>query len=460
MMTYLDININYGGQTLSNFVPAGQGRIKVIDTPEIKSEIIDLEQDLIRAIENPLKSSPLREMVAAHYPGSGKKVLLIADDNTRPNRHTRLLYPLLLPYLIDECGVEKEDLGILIASGTHRPPSETEIRERILGDEIFEDYQDQILIHNDQHNLADLGISKRDTPITFNKDAIEACLLIPVTDSEYHYFAGVAGTVKQLFPGVAGRVTINTNHTRMFDKDLGFKSVCRLGNTEGNPVISDMKEMAQRVQEITPVFCIDAIMDHGKITSINAGDIIALHDLANKLLLERRVIHVETGADLVIVSVGKIGINLYQAGKGIHAAWNAAKKPGGTVLLLAPCQDGAGAAGYKDTMEAIQGMELDAALNWVIDNTCSRDTFRIGNQKPVDTLRILKTLGENRIKILSEMDPDELKDVYRIAAIPDLGSPEESLKGYVSQFLAEKPDALIYIMLDAGLYIIQDDLKE
>jgi lactate racemase len=458
-MNFLDISIEYGDQTITNFLPEGRGSIQVIDSPETQSEITDLEKDLIHTLENPINASPLKELVAEQYPGSEKKILLIADDNTRPNRHTRILYPLLTTYLIEICGVKKEDLGILIASGTHRPPTDEEIRGSILGNEIFEEFKDQILIHNDKENLVDLGVSSSNTPITINKDAMDACLLIPVTDSEYHYFAGVAGTVKQLFPGVAGRVTTNTNHTRMFDKEKGFQSTCRMSNTAGNPVISDMKEMAVKVQEHTPVFCVDAIMDHGRITSLNAGNIISLHELANKLLYQRRVVHVETGADLVIVSVGKLGINLYQSGKGIHAAWNAAKKPGGTVLLLAPCQDGPGAVGYQETMEAIRGMALDPALHWVIDNTCSRDTFRIGNQKPVDTLRILKTLGEDRIKILSEMDPDELNKTYRIMAIPDLGSPQESLRGFVNQFLDEKPEALIYVLRDAGLYIIPDDEK-
>ena len=453
-MAYLDISIEYGDKTLSKFIPEGRGTVQVIDSPAVQSEISNLKADLIHALENPINADPLKELIAAHYPGCGKKVLLIADDNTRPNRHTRILYPLLLPYLIDICGVNKEDLGILIASGTHRPPSETEIRERILGDGIYEEYKDQILIHDDQNNLADLGVSSRNTPITFNQDALNACILIPVTDSEYHYFAGVAGTVKQLFPGMAGRETINTNHTQMFDKESGFKAVCRLGNTNNNPVISDMKEMATIVEKHLPAFCIDAIMDHGQITRLNAGNIIALHDLANELLYHRRVIHVDKAADLVIVTVGGVGINLYQAGKGTHAAWNAAKKPGGTVLLLAPCQDGVGSAGYQDAMEAVQDMDLDQALNWVIDNTCSKETFRIGNQKPVDVLRMLKSLGDNQIKILSEMDPNELLQTYRIAAIPDLGSPEESLKGFVSRFLDDKPDALIYVMKDAGLYVV------
>ena len=455
-MSYHDISIEYGDQILNQFIPSGQGTIRVIESPEVKSNITSIEETLVEVLENPIDCLPLKELVNQHYPGSGKKVLVIADDNTRPNIHTKILHPLLLNYLITSCGVEKDDLLILIASGTHRPPTDQEIKDRILGEKIFLEFRDNILIHNDQNNLADLGLSERETPITINQAAIDACLIIPVTDSEYHYFAGVAGTVKQLFPGIAGRITTNTNHTRMFDTELGFTPACRLGNTTDNPVISDMKEMAELVQKYTPVFCIDSILDQGEITLINAGDIISLHEKARDILFHRRVIKVDQPADLVIISVGKIGINLYQAGKGIHAAWNAAKQPGGTVLLLAPCEDGPGTVRYQETMEAIQDLNLEESLAWVIANKCNQDTFRIGNQKPVDTLRILKTLGENNIKILSEMDPEVLKRVYRMDPLPKQESPLETLRAYLNQFLSEKPDAVIYIMKDAGLYVIPE----
>ena len=456
-MTYHDISIDYGAERINDFIPKDRGTIQVIDSPDVKSEITSLEDDLIKTLEKPTGKAPLKELVKEHYPGSGKKIIVLADDNTRPNIHTKILFPLLLNYLINHCEVDKDDLRILVASGTHRPPTIKEFRKRILGETVFQDYQDQILIHNDQENLVDLGISSRGTPITFNKDALEACLIIPVTDSEYHYFAGVAGTVKQLFPGIAGRITTNTNHTRMFDKELGFSPACRLGNTDQNPVISDMKEMTEIVQQQIPVFCIDAIMDHGEITHLNAGDLITLHEMAREILSHRRVIYVDQPADLVIVSVGKLGINLYQAGKGIHAAWNGAKQPGGTVLLLAPCEDGVGTVGYQETMEAIQGLDLDEGLHWVIDHKCSRETFRIGNQKPVDILRILKTLGENRIKIMSEMDPEELRRTYRLEPVPDQGSPQETLRSYLDKFLTDNPDALIYILKDSGLYIVPRD---
>jgi nickel-dependent lactate racemase len=197
-------------------------------------------------------------------------------------------------------------------------------------------------------------------------------------------------------------------------------------------------------------------MDHGVITSLNSGNIITLHELANELLFKRRVITVDEPADLVIVSVGELGINLYQAGKGTHAAWNAVKQPDGIVLLLAPCQDGVGTIGYKETMEAVQDMDLDQALSWVIDNKCSVDTFRIGNQKPVDSIRILQSLGEDNVKILSEMDREELKKIYRLDPLKDYGSPLESLREFLKGYLNDNPDALIYILKDSGLYIIPE----
>jgi len=453
-MKYHDISIKYGTQTIEQFLPKGRGIVQILDSPAVKSKITSLKTALEKAVDNPIDSPRLKDLITEHYPGSGKSVVVIADDNTRPNIHTKLLLPHLLEYLIKKCGVKKVDLRILIASGTHRPPTEIELQDRILGKPIYQEYREQILIHNDQENLIELGVSKRNTPITINQAAIDACLLIPVTDSEYHYFAGVAGTVKQLFPGIAGRTTINTNHTQIFDRKLGFTPACRLGNTKDNPIISDMKEMTEIILQLTPVFCIDAIMDQGEISLLNAGNIFSLHDLAQEILFERRVLEVDRPADLVLVTMGELGINLYQSGKGIHAAWNAAKKPGGAVLLLAPCEDGVGSVGYQETMQGVKDLSLDQSLDWVLDNKCSIDTFRIGNHKPVDTFRILKTLGENMIKILSEMDPVVLRQTFRLDPIPNLGSPQESLRSFFDGYLEENPDALIYVMHDTGLYVV------
>ncbi|HUT82508.1 MAG TPA: nickel-dependent lactate racemase [Candidatus Bathyarchaeia archaeon] len=444
---YLDMPIDYGEDEINYYIPKGANahylEIKG-DFPEIKN----IEKKLVEVLEKPIDSPPLKELIKNSY-SKGKTVIILTDDNTRPNIHTRILLPILFPKII-EYGVAPEDLKILIASGTHRPPTDEEIEKKILGTEIWNKYKDHVVSHNCDEGVEQIGTSSRGTPIFLNKLALESCLIIPMTDSEYHYFAGVAGTVKQFFPGISGRKTISRNHPKAFNPESGFRAECRLGNTQGNPVIQDMKEMVQEVMKTKAVFCIDAILHQKKIVKLNAGNIISLHDLALELLKLLRIVNVDKGADLVIVTTGELGLNLYQAGKGVHAAWNAVKK-GGKILLLARSEDGVGNQAYHDTMLAVKDLDLDEALKWVVANKCSEETFKIGNQKPVDLIRILK---ENQIDMISEMDPKELKETFRINPIEIKESVQETIKNYVADFLKENPKGLIYVMADAGIYVI------
>lgn len=443
---YMNTPIDYGEDEINYFIPKGTNARTLEITGAVK-EIEDINKRLLEVIENPIDSPSLKNLIADNY-SKGKPVIILTDDNTRPNVHTRILLPLLFPKIIDY-GVAPKDLHILIASGTHRPGTEEEIKKKVLGPEIWEKYKDHVVSHNCDKGVTQIGTSSRGTPIFVNKLALEACLIIAMTDSEYHYFAGIAGTVKQLFPGISGRKTISRNHPKAFSKETGFKAACRLGNTESNPVIQDMIEMVEFFKKTKAVFCIDAILNEKKIVLLNAGDIISMHNLARDLLKPLREIEVEKGADLVIITTGELGLNLYQAGKGMHAAWNATKK-GGKILLLARAQDGVGNQAYHDTMIAIKDKDLDEALTWVVANKCSEETFKIGNQKPVDLLRILK---DNQIDMITEMDHKELKDIFRITGVEIKESVQETLRRYLANFLKGQKDALIYIMSDAGIYV-------
>ncbi|NHK31808.1 MAG: DUF2088 domain-containing protein [Asgard group archaeon] len=438
--------IDYGEDEINHFIPKS-ANAQYLEIEGDFPEITDIESKLIEVMEKPIDSPSLKEIIAKNYT-KGKAVLILVDDNTRPNLHTRILLPKLFPKVIDY-GVAPEDLKILVASGTHRPPTDEEVERKILGTEIWNNYKDHVIIHNCDEGVTQVGTSRRGTPIFLNNDAYKACLIIAMTDSEYHYFAGVAGTVKQFFPGIAGRQTISRNHPKAFSLETGFKPECRLGNTEGNPVIQDMKEMVQEVMKTKAVFCIDAIIHQKKIVRLNAGNIISLHELARDLLKPLRIIEVDKGGDLVIITTGELGLNLYQAGKGVHAAWNATTK-GGRILLLAKAQDGVGNKAYHETMLAVKDKDLDVALKWVVENKCSEETFKIGNQKPVDLLRILM---DNQFDMITEMDHKELKETFKINPIEVDGSIQETLRKYVKKFLDEKPNGLIYIMADAGIYV-------
>jgi nickel-dependent lactate racemase len=444
-LSWKDITLLYGDDPISHFIPADMNA-RILEPEKAKRAFTDIQAKFDEILKNPVESPPLEEMVKKR---ERPRIMVLVDDATRPNKHTKILLPMLLEKLYDY-GVNKEDIRIMVASGSHSPPSDDLLENKILGPDIYEAWKDQIIIHKQAENCKNLGTSSLGTPIEVNIDVLESGLVIATTDSEYHYFAGVAGTVKQFFPGCAGKETIARNHPQMFDKIHGFKPACRLGNTEGNPVIQDMIAMAKMTKKMVPVFCIDAVMEGDDIVILNGGDINALHEQVLETLKPLRIVEVDEPADLVIVSTGPLSINLYQGGKGFHAGWNAVKE-GGDVLLFAHCPLGHGSQNYYDTMNEINGMGLDEAMEHVIKTKCSLENFKIGNQKVVDLIRILKRCT---CHMITEMDKNELESIFQIKYVPRTGTLQESLRTWIQNYRDTKnKDPLIYVLPDAGNYI-------
>lgn len=445
-MSWKNIKLLYGDEMITDFIPADMNA-RVLEAEGIEPVFTDVQERFDEILKKPVDSKPLEELVKNR---PRPRIMILVDDATRPNKHTKIVLPMLLEKLF-EYETKKEDIRIMVASGSHSPPSDELLENKILGSEIYQAWKDNVIIHKQAENCKNLGTSSYGTPIEVDIDALESGLVIAVSDSEYHYFAGVAGTVKSFFPGCAGKETIARNHPQMFDPVHGFKPECRLGNTKGNPVIQDMIEMAKMTKKLVPVFCIDAVMDgEDNIVLLNAGDINSLHELVLEQLKPLRIVKVDEPADLVIVSTGALSINLYQGGKGFHAGWNAVKE-GGDVLLFAHCPLGVGSQNYQDTMEEIKGMELDEALKYAIDTKCSIDNFKIGNQKVIDLIRILKRCG---LHMITEMDKDPLESTFRIKHVPHTGTIQESIRTWIENYRNEKnKDPLVYVLPDAGNYI-------
>jgi len=453
-MAYHDTPLKYGSQEINDFIPQTIADVTVLRIDEYTPDFTDMKKKLNEVLDSPLGTKPFNELVKDIY-SKGKRILFMVDDKTRPNLHTKILLPLIAERLL-KIGVRKEDIGIIISSGSHVPATPKDVETRILGPSLYKIWKDNVLTHDSDKGNERVGVTSRGTPILIDKQVLDSALLIPLSDSEYHYFAGQAGTVKLFCPGVAGRETIRINHPRMFDLKKGFVDGCRLGNCEGNPVIEDMIEITTKMMDRIPIFCVDCIVNDGKIVYLQAGDIIECHNAASAPLRRLRVIDVETPGDLVFVSVGELGVNLYQAGKGIHAAWNAIRHDRkGWIVLLAPCEDGIGSVAYAEAMEAAKDMEVQDALKFVIETYGSEKTFKIGNQKPPDLFRILLDVAEGNIKIVSGLDPDELRSVYRMEGCkPD--NPQQvqmMLRDLVARFLKENTKPKVYVLDDPGLLI-------
>ena len=453
-LAYHNTPLNYGDLEINNFISRDVKDVTVLEIEKYIPEFTDIKKRLNQVLDSPLGTKPFDDLVKEVY-FKDKRILFMVDDKTRPNIHTKILLPLLTERLLKN-GVRIEDIGIIISSGSHAPASSKEVEKRILGSALYKNWKDKILTHDCDKGNEHLGESSLGTPILMDKQVLDSCLVIPLSDSEYHYFAGQAGTVKLVCPGVAGRETIRANHPLMFDLEKGFVDGCRLGNCDGNPVIEDMIEITSKMMERISIFCVDTIVHHKEIVYLQAGDIIECHKTASAPLRKLRIIEVDEPGDIVFVSVGELGVNLYQAGKGIHTAWNAIRHDRqGWIVLLAQCEEGIGNNAYAEAMQSVKDLEVKDALQFVIEKYCSEKTFKIGNQKPPDLFRILLDVAEGNIKVISNLDPNELRDIYRMEGFrpSNPADVQQILRKLIESFLKDHPNPRVYVINDSGLLI-------
>lgn len=434
----------YGKVKLRDFLPEDCNSVEI--EPKIyQPEFDNLETELGKVLDNPLGFGGSLEDIIRRNPNS--RTIILVDDHTRPNKHTPKVLPLLL-YRLREYGAK--NVNILFATGSHRDPT-TEEQRGILSDEVYESHKDRLLIHNYRSNCVDIGNTSTGVPIRLNKNVVDADNVIPLTDSELHYFAGVAGTRKSICPGVSHEETIKKTHAKMFDPDYGFKPECRLGNVENNPVSMEFNEIARRLSEKVNLFGVDVLMCGDEPVHIAAGDVLELHKQAVPKIVEMRSVKVDSEADVTVVDPGILGQNLYQAGKGFNCGWYSAKKDGtGKIIVLAPCNDGVGNDAYEQMMTEIYGMDIKDALSHILEKYCNEKEFKIGYQKPVDLLRILISVGENNLLLLTEMKKDYVEKL-RLQPIPRIDDPETDLKRYLEGTIEEGMNVdLIY---DPGVLV-------
>ncbi|MHA2226927.1 MAG: lactate racemase domain-containing protein [Candidatus Hodarchaeales archaeon] len=443
---YLNTPLWYEREKISYFVPKGSN-CQYLQMPKVEA-IKDLAGKLEKALDAPLDSLSLKQLIIENYEPD-KIVVILIDDNTRPNIHTRALLPLLTEKLRD-LGVKETDLRLMIATGTHTPPSPEQIKENILGD-LYDSWEDRIWIHNcdNLENHQNLGFSSQNTPIMIDKRVLSSGLIIALSDSEYHYFAGVAGSVKLFVPGVSARKTVRVNHSRIFDMKTGFKYECRMGNIQDNISIQDIRDIVRILIEkySQRIFVVDVIMQRGDFIDIVAGNPISVHDNALNALSRIRNVHISEKADLVIVS--KPSVNFYQAGKALNAASYAVKQ-GGQIILLAGCREGFGPDDYYDTMNQVQELPYLDAMKWVIENKCTETTFEIGIQNAVDLFRILQ-LTKGQLYIYSELSSQLMNTIFRLNAINTKIPIQNALRSFIELFIEEQPEGIIFVFEDSNI---------
>lgn len=318
-------------------IPLAYGRgFLDIDLPDDRTTIIEPKHEpgltderaaLFAALDSPVKALPLREQAMR-----GKRVTIVHTDITRPMPNDRVI-PWLLQYL-EAAGVQREDITLLNALGTHRPNTRAELEE-MLTPAVVEQYR---CINHEPHNddaCVAFGTTRTGAPVLINRHLIEADVRIVTGFIEPHFFAGFSGGPKGIMPGVAALKTVQSNHGthHIGDRRATF------GITEGNPIWEEMRDIALR---IGPSFLLNVTLNtRREITGVFAGDLVAAHRAGTQFVRACAMQKVPHTYDIVITTNSgyPLDMNLYQAVKGMRAA-ELIVRDGGTVIMAAECREG------------------------------------------------------------------------------------------------------------------------
>ena len=320
----------------------GKGKIR-FDIPErqLAQEIrgqnhpaaADLRADYLHALDHPVDSAPLREVVRP-----GETVAITVSDITRGWQRNADTLAFLLDYL-NEAGVPDPNITILIAVGAHRQNTPEEFAE-ICGADVC--HRVRVVNHNawDEANMVHLGRTSRGTPVEVNRLAVEADRLILTGGVIYHYMVGYGGGRKSVMPGICSNRTIQTCHLWSLEPEVGRgrNRVCQSGRTRGNPAHEDMVECASLAQ---PDFIVNVVpnMD-GRICGVFAGNWVSAWQEATRRVDDMYGVEIATRTDIVIATSGGYpkDINLYQVTKTMDNAVQAVR-PGGVCIVAAECSD-------------------------------------------------------------------------------------------------------------------------
>ncbi len=291
--------------------------------------LADPVEALEYALDNPIGAAPLAEMAR------GKRSAAISVcDITRPAPN-RTTLPLVLRRLA-EAGIPKEETRILIATGLHREATPAELNE-ILGEEIASTYP--IVNHNarnrDDHEW--LGHTKSGTPVYVDKRYVSAELHITLGFIEQHLMAGFSGGRKLIAPGVAFEETIRTLHSPRFMRDPRAVE----GSIEENPLHKELLDIAQLAGHD---FALDVVLAEGRrIAGVFAGQPAEAHAAGVEFVRRQTTQWIEGPVDAAVTTAAGYPLDLtfYQSVKGVTAASHLVR-PGGIILVLAACDEGAG----------------------------------------------------------------------------------------------------------------------
>ena len=318
------IKVDFGDDYLDIAVPSS---CEILSMPSMPC-LVDSAAEITQALNQPTGSSTISEIIhSKDKPVEDLTVCITVSDITRPAPYkgeNGLLLPLLA--LIEQTGVKRENIVIVIGNGMHRH-STLEERIYMYGREVVDNYC--IVDHDceDDDSMVLAAQTKNGTQVHLNKIFYESDVKIITGLVESHFMAGVSGGRKAVCPALVNTKTIQFFHSVQVLEDPKATNLI----LEGNPCHEEALEVAQTVGID---FLINVTLDKRLcLTGVFAGALEEAHLAAYEAMKKSVMIPIEQPFDIVLTHAGYVGRNHYQAVKAAVNAMPAVKEKGLIVML-------------------------------------------------------------------------------------------------------------------------------
>ncbi|MFA6844881.1 MAG: nickel-dependent lactate racemase [Sphaerochaetaceae bacterium] len=318
---------------------------------------------IANALEHPIDCDPLSVVASKKLEVKrNATACVVVSDNTRPvpyRGEEGILLPIIETLL--KVGYQKENILILVATGTHRVMMDDELK-KMIDSRIFS-MGIKIVNHDcdDDANLVYKGVTSRGTHMYLDKRYVEADLKIATGLVESHFMAGASGGRKAICPGLIGKASTYVFHGPAFMADPNSRDL----NLEGNPVHEESLEVAST---IGVDFLVNVTLDQNfHVTGIFCGALNTAHLAAVEMIKKTVRTPVPHEADIVITHGGFVGINHYQCAKCGVASLGVLKENGYLVVIANLTDKGnvVGSINYRTTVALLKLQGADGYVRTI-----------------------------------------------------------------------------------------------
>lgn len=291
----------------------------IIHTPDTPSPLTDVE--ITRALAQPVGAAAIRRLCVGKT-----RPLIIIDDLNRPTPTHRLL-----PFLLNELtagGVRPGSVGILLATGTHGPPTLEAINRKV-GPEAASSCR--IVVHNPERGCRYIGTTKAGTPVLVNPEVLASDFVLGIGGIYPNHTAGFGGGSK-LALGVLGMRSIMRLHYT--HPGVGW------GQTEcHNSVRKDLDEIAGMIKLQTMISV--HVNLRREIVRMVCGDHFRFYEQEMQYAQPMFSAPAPEGADVIVSNAYPGDLSLtFALMKGMVPLRDA--PPGVSRIVVASCRDGIG----------------------------------------------------------------------------------------------------------------------